>query len=88
LSVCARLAKNRRELESHFHPFDIANLNLDTLIPSPPNSVGVSALLVWFAVSQDAQLIQAFRLIGSLPAIASVEVFCGFGRANTRVFCR
>jgi hypothetical protein len=47
------------------------------LIPSPPNSVGLPALLVWFAVSQDAQLIQAFRLIGSLPAIASVEVFCG-----------
>jgi hypothetical protein len=37
---------------------------------------------------QDAQLIPAFRLIGSLPAVATVEVFCGFGRANTLVFCR
>jgi hypothetical protein len=37
---------------------------------------------------QDAQLIQAFRLIGSLPAVATVEVFCGFGRANTLVFHR
>ena len=26
---------------------------------------------------QDAQFIQAFRLIGSLPAVATVEVFCG-----------
>jgi hypothetical protein len=26
---------------------------------------------------QDAQLIQASRLIGSLPAVATVDVFCG-----------